>query len=243
MVTWPYHISTGKPQLLDTTDASRVPGGWRWPWCCWQQQLQRLAKLALPTYFAWLLGRLAMTHCSNILPSKTKESMCTHLDSGAYHHPDDCSRSWGWGGPWVLNWHVKLFRFWWNDRVNDHSVLFFCVWKPESSNSDKQREHHWSHLLMLTTPSEHVMMPCFLCCITRGTQVWCKFSSNFLNQKALCVFSFGCFYAKSSYICWIRPSALCFASCVYCELWLVWIQECEELIRDTERLNSLKSKT
>lgn len=27
LVTWPYHISTGKPQLLDTTDANRVPGG------------------------------------------------------------------------------------------------------------------------------------------------------------------------------------------------------------------------
>lgn len=27
MVTWPYRISTGKPQLLDTTHASGVPGG------------------------------------------------------------------------------------------------------------------------------------------------------------------------------------------------------------------------
>lgn len=59
-------------------------------------------------------------------------------------------------------------------------------------------------------------------------------------------FRFGCFLAvhtKTSYICWIGKGALCFASCVYCEPWLVWIQECEELIRDTERLNSLKSKT
>ena len=60
------------------------------------------------------------------------------------------------------------------------------------------------------------------------------------------MFSFGWFlavYTKGSYICWIRTGALCIALCVYCEPWLVWIQECEELIRDTERLNSLKSKT
>ena len=49
-------------------------------------------------------------------------------------------------------------------------------------------------------------------------------------------------YTKASSICWTEEGALCFASCVYCEPWLVWIQECEELIRHTERLNSLKSK-
>lgn len=36
------------------------------------------------------------------------------------------------------------------------------------------------------------------------------------------------------HICWIRKGALCFASCVYCEPWLVWIQECEELIIETQ---------
>lgn len=31
MVTWPYRVSTGKPELLNATDASGVPGGWCWP--------------------------------------------------------------------------------------------------------------------------------------------------------------------------------------------------------------------
>lgn len=29
--------------------------------------------------------------CSTILQTKTKACMCTHLDAGSYHHPDDCS--------------------------------------------------------------------------------------------------------------------------------------------------------
>lgn len=41
-------------------------------------------------------------------------------------------------------------------------------------------------------------------------------------------------YTKAPHICWIRKGALCFASCVYCEPWLVWIQECEGLITETQ---------
>lgn len=169
MVTWPYHISTGKPQLLDTTDASRVPGGWRWPWCCWQQQLQRLAKLALPSYFAWLFGRLATRH---ILPSlyaasQNQRQYVTHLDSGSYNHPDDWSQNWGWGSLWVLNWRIKWFSFWrkrsqgkckWHGQWSPFPI--FCVWTSKCSHVDKLREQHWDHLLMLTTTSGPLSLGC-----------------------------------------------------------------------------------
>lgn len=45
---------------------------------------------------------------------------------------------------------------------------------------------------------------------------------------------FSAVYTKASHICWIRKGALCFASRVYCKPWLVWIQECEELITETQ---------
>lgn len=81
MVTWPYHISTGKPQLLDTTDASRVPGGV-------MSAMVLLAAAAIAgtgeTCFAFII-------CSTVSQTKTKDCMCTHLDSGSYHHLDDCS--------------------------------------------------------------------------------------------------------------------------------------------------------
>lgn len=41
-------------------------------------------------------------------------------------------------------------------------------------------------------------------------------------------------YTKTFHICWTGKGALCVASSVYCEPWLVWIQECEELITETQ---------
>lgn len=46
------------------------------------------------------LARLATRRCSTILPSmcaagqnQRQYVVCTHLDSGSYHHPDDCSQN------------------------------------------------------------------------------------------------------------------------------------------------------
>lgn len=73
-------------------------GGGGWPWCCWQAE---------ETCFAFIF-------CLALWPLATrrrKHSVCTHLDSGSPHHPDDCGPNSGWGDPWVLNWRIKGYSF------------------------------------------------------------------------------------------------------------------------------------
>lgn len=68
MVTWPYHVSTGKLELLNTTDASGVPGGVVWAMMLLTGAAAEVGKFrfAYIQYFAWLFEQLAESDCSAV---------------------------------------------------------------------------------------------------------------------------------------------------------------------------------
>lgn len=81
-----------------------------------------VGKTCFPFIFClalWLAGyETLLYHLAEHLHCRPKPNTVCYVYTfrlGSNHYPDDCSRNWGWDVPWVLNWRIKWFNFWWKE--------------------------------------------------------------------------------------------------------------------------------
>lgn len=76
MVTWPYRVSTGKPELLNTTDASGVPGGVVLAMMLLAGAAAEVGKFLFAYIFCLAPGAAG---CESLLCRQKPKTVCAHI--------------------------------------------------------------------------------------------------------------------------------------------------------------------